>query len=112
MPASRRAKLWKCLSLRRATQDPCGVLQAVDLGHLGASFAASQAAEREAGGAEAAEVLRDTDIQTMDSISDGEEMRWIQTGFRLVAEVWLCLMLSTLGRLRRDLYACIFLTKS
>ena len=72
----------------------------MDLDHLGASFAVYQAAEREAGGAEAAEALRDADIQTMDSISDGQEMRWIQTGFQLVAEVWLCVVHGTLGRLR------------
>ena len=71
----------------------------MDLDHLGASFAASQAAEREAGGAEAAEVLHVADIQTMDSISDGQEMRWIQIGFQLVAEVWLRLIHGTWGRL-------------
>ena len=100
MPGSLRAQPCECRILRLASSMPCGVLQAVDLDHLGASFAASQAAEREAGGAEAAEALTDGDIQTLDSISDGQEMRWIQTGFQLVAEVWLCVVHGTSGRLQ------------
>lgn len=63
------------------------VLQAMDLEHLCASFAASQAAERAAGGAEAAQPLQDADVQCIDALTDGQELRWIQTGFRLVAEV-------------------------
>lgn len=65
----------------------CAVLQAVDVEHLSASFAASQAAERAAGSAEAAQPLQDADVQCIDAITDGQELRWIQTGFRLVAEV-------------------------
>ena len=63
------------------------VLQAVDLEHLSASFAASRAAERAAGGADAAQPLQDADVQCIDALTDGQELRWIQTGFRLVAEV-------------------------
>ncbi len=63
------------------------MLQAADLEHLSASFAASQAAERAAGGAEAAQPLQDGDVQRIDALTDGQELRWTQTGFRLVAEV-------------------------
>jgi len=49
---------------------------------------ASFAAERGAGGAGAPQPqpLADADVQRIDALSDGQEMRWIQTGFRLVAE--------------------------
>ncbi len=62
--------------------------QAVDTKQLEAAFAAALAAERSAGGAGAPQPqpLADADVQRIDALSDGQEMRWIQTGFRLVAE--------------------------
>ncbi|KAK9843554.1 hypothetical protein WJX81_008640 [Elliptochloris bilobata] len=73
-------------------------MQAVDLEHLGASFAASEADKREAGGAEPAQPLQDADVQTIDGVSDGQELRWIKTGFRLVAEGKLAVVLLAGGQ--------------
>lgn len=61
-------------------------VQDVDTEQLQRIFDASKAAAKAPTSA-VIEPLKEGDVKRVDGILDGEEMRWIQLGFKLIAEV-------------------------
>ena len=61
-------------------------VQDVDTEQLQRIFDASKAAAKAPISA-VIEPLQESDVKRVDSVLDGEEMRWIQLGFKLIAEV-------------------------
>ncbi len=60
--------------------------QGIDLARVTKIFEASKAAAK-APSVAVIEPLAEEDVKRIDQVSDGEEMRWIHTGFKLIAEV-------------------------
>jgi hypothetical protein len=63
----------------------CNAAQDVDLDQVERIFNASKAAAKVPHSA-VIEPLREGDVKRVDGVLDGEEMRWIQLGFKLIAE--------------------------
>ena len=62
------------------------LMQSLDMEHIKHIFSRSKEAS-EASTSAHITPLQPGDVKCIDDVSDGEEMRWIRTGFRLIAEV-------------------------
>lgn len=63
----------------------CNGEQDVDFDQVERIFHASKAASK-VSHSTVIEPLREGDVKRVDGVLDGEEMRWIQLGFKLIAE--------------------------
>ena len=63
----------------------CNGVQDVDLDQVERIFNASKAAAKMPHSA-VIEPLKEGDVKRVDGVLDGEELRWIQLGFKLIAE--------------------------
>ena len=61
-------------------------MQSLDMEHIRHIFSKSKEAS-EASTSAHITPLQPGDVKCIDDVSDGEEMRWIRTGFKLIAEV-------------------------
>ena len=61
-------------------------MQSLDMEHIRHIFSKSKEAS-EASALAHITPLQPGDVKCIDDVSDGEEMRWIRTGFKLIAEV-------------------------
>ena len=66
----------------------CAHDKELDLDHIDRIYAASKedAAKGASSPSAAITPLRPGDVRRVDDISDGEELRWMNLGFRLIAE--------------------------
>ena len=71
--------------MRRALKAPC-LMQSLDMEHIRHIFSKSKEAS-EASTSAHITPLQPGDVKCIDDVSDGEEMRWIRTGFKLIAQV-------------------------
>ena len=62
------------------------LMQSLDMEHIRHIFSKSKEAS-EASTSAHITPLQPGDVKCIDDVSDGEEMRWIRTGFKLIAEV-------------------------
>ncbi len=61
-------------------------MQSLDLEHIKHIFEKSTEAAQASSSTQIAP-LQPGDVKCIDSVSDGEEMRWIRAGFKLIAQV-------------------------
>ena len=65
---------------------PCHFMQSLDMEHIKHIYNRSKDASEASTNAHITP-LQPGDVKRIDDVSDGEEMRWIRTGFKLIAEV-------------------------